>query len=375
LDFWSIHCGGCIASFARLDSLQKKFADKMQLLFVNEESKQETSEFFARRRKLCLPHAPFVTTDSLLNGMFPHQGVPYSVWIDTSGRVIYTTQGYNTADWSVSKYLAGDKPGVTAVAPKKYVPSFIGEEWKKSMTYYSYITHVIPGILLEANEDIPGYLQLSDRYTSAVQLLKEAYAEQSKYNFDRPGRLELRIKNLFPYVRPDLSDSNYNFWLQNYCYNYHLFWPEEKKDEFYKVMQSDLEKYFGLHGEVVQKTVNCLTLVRTTKEDKLKTKGGTPFINFYVVSDEMVYPGRVRRVVNQPFEVFAGRLETLAEYIYKKPFVDQTNYKGNIDFEIDGRLWDSITLPQLKQYLRKYGLDLIEKPCLLPVLVISEKKK
>jgi hypothetical protein len=140
-------------------------------------------------------------------------------------------------------------------------------------------------------------------------------------------------------------------------------------------MQSDLERYFGLHGEVVQKTVNCLTLVRTTKEDKLKTKGGAPFINFYVVSDEMVYPGRVRRVVNQPFEVFAGRLETLVEYIYKKPFIDQTNYKGNIDFEIDGKLWDNITLQQLKQYLRKYGLDLIEKPCTLPVLVISEKKK
>lgn len=370
-DFWSIHCGGCIASFARLDSLQKKFHDRMQILFINEESKEETSNFFAQRKKLCLPGAPFITADSFLNKLFPHQGVPYSVWIDSTGKFLYSTQGYNTADWSVSKYFAGGKPNVTAVPKKEYIHGFIAEKWQSSTLYGSYITRYIPGINLETSDDIKGCLQLIRSNASVIELYKTAFSEYTRYDFDRPGRLQLNLKNTFPYVRPNSSDANFNYWLEHYCYNYHLLWPEQKKEQFYKTMQLDLRRYFGLAGKVASKKVNCLSLVRTTKQDRLKTKGGKPFINLYVVTDE-IYPGPIRKVVNQPFKKFAERLEVVTEFIFKKPFIDETDYHGNIDFEIDGELWDNITLPKLKEYLKKYGLDLIEKPCVLPVLLISE---
>lgn len=372
LDFWSPSCISCILAFPKMDSLQQKFKNKIQILYVNQQSKDETRKFFAVRKKLHLPRGPFVTEDSLLNAMFPHNSLPASAWIDTSGKFLFTTQSYNTAKWSISDYFSGVKPNVTSTVKVKYVPSFIGEEWKPSMVYYSYITHAVRGINLDGREKINGFIQFARPYCSAVALFKEAFCERDKYDFDIPGRVELRVKNTFPYVMPDQSDSGYLYWFNHYCYNYHLLWPEERKSELYKVMQTDMQRFFGLHAEIVQKKINGLALVRISKEDKLKTKGGAPFINLYQVDVRSADPGPVRKVINEPFVELSNRLQTLSEYFFKKPFVDDTNYTGNIDFEIDGETWDRSNLPELKKHLRKYGLDLIEKPIVVPVLVISE---
>lgn len=372
LDFWSTACHACIASLPRLDFLQQKFKDKIQLLLVSDESKSRIEQFFKVRKRLVLPRIPFATFDSALHKFFPHEGKPYTVWIDTSGKILHTTEGYNVAEWSIGQYFAGKKPNLTAVAERKYIHSFIGEQWKPSMLYYSYITKIIPGIRLDAGEKVEGFMQFSRWNASVVELYKEAFSENARYDFEKPGRLELKIKNLFPYVSPEHADSSYNYWLQNYCYNYHLLWPEEKKEQFYKTMQLDLQRFFGLHAKVVQKKVNGLALIRTAKEDKLKTKGGPPFINLHVMDMRSVDPGPVRRLVNQPFKEFTERIETVVEYVLKQPFSNEVHYEGNIDFEINGDVWDQISLPQLRQQLRKYGLDLIEKPTVIPVLVISE---
>lgn len=372
LDFWSPSCLGCLLALPKLDSLQQKFKDKIQILYVNQQTIEETRDFFVVRKKLHLPRGPFITGDSILNSMFPHNSLPCSVWIDSSGKFLFSTQSYNTAEWSISKYFSGEKPQLTTTVKSKYVHSFIGEQWRPSILYHSYFTHVIPGVILDGGEDVKGFTQFARWYSSAVELFKDAFSEYDKYNFDIPGRIELKVKDPFPYMRQELSDSNFNYWLEHYCYNYHLFWPEEKKDQFYKVMQSDMQRFFGLDARVVQKKVVGLALVRITKEDKLKTKGGGPIRNLDILDIRSVDPGSVRELNNQPFAVLSECLKTLCEYIFKKPFIDQSNYKGSIDFQISGHTWDNITLPELRKHLRKYGLDLIEKPMVVPVLIISE---
>ena len=46
LDFWNQGCVPCIAAFPEIDSLQKHFKDKLQIILVNKESKESTIAFF-----------------------------------------------------------------------------------------------------------------------------------------------------------------------------------------------------------------------------------------------------------------------------------------------------------------------------------------
>src|SRR3990167_8908954 len=54
-DFWSIHCITCIKAFPKLDSLQKQFNDKIQIIPVSKESKQTIASFFEKRKKIRIP--------------------------------------------------------------------------------------------------------------------------------------------------------------------------------------------------------------------------------------------------------------------------------------------------------------------------------
>jgi thiol-disulfide isomerase/thioredoxin len=382
LDFWGFRCMACLLSFPKMDSLQKMFGDQIQIIMVNKESKDSTRRFFDQRKKLLRPAVPFVTGDTILHKFFPHQGVPFHVWIDSSGIVRYFPEGGNTVAWRIKDFLSGKDIDVRSKSQKRtYVRSFIDTIWTGSMEYYSCISHCINGKILGGLEDVKKDLQLSLNCVSAVELYKIAYSGdierwpfiEGKYDFDRPGRLILEVKDNFKYVAGSKTDKRRNEWLNNYCYNYQLFWPESKRNQFYEVMQIDLERFFNLEAKVELRKVKCLVLVRTSGKDKLKTKGGLPKNNFFQSGIRDTITQGVRMMNNQPFEKFSSRLERIVEFNFSRPFIDGSGYKGNIDFKIDGEILDKINLVSLKKELNKYDLDLIEKECPLRVLVIKEK--
>jgi len=372
LDFWGFRCSGCIRSFPKMDSLQRMFRDKIQIVMVNPESKDSTRQFFAKRRKLLMPDLPFITSDTILNKLFPHYGVPFHVWIDTSGFVRYFPEPGNTSAWRIEDFLSGKDTEILSKATKgKYVPTFMDTQWASSLNYYSYISTWINGIHLQVTE-VKGFVQLSRDNFSVVDLYKTAFSQSTKIDLDRPGRVALEVKDDFKYVPPAKTDRRRNEWLNNYSYNYHLFWPASREGELYTIMQNDLERFFKLKGEIQTRKVKCLVLIRTSKFDKLKTKGGTPIKNFFQsdVRDTIIHSVRILK--NQPFQVFASRLETIVEFNFGKPFVDATGYEGNIDLAIDGETLDNITVAVLRKELKKYDLDIVERECPLEVLIIKE---
>src|SRR6476469_6873036 len=46
LDFWGTFCGPCVASFPRMDALEKEFANDMQVLPVTFEDKEKVQLLF-----------------------------------------------------------------------------------------------------------------------------------------------------------------------------------------------------------------------------------------------------------------------------------------------------------------------------------------
>jgi hypothetical protein len=106
-------------------------------------------------------------------------------------------------------------------------------------------------------------------------------------------------------------------------------------------------------------------LVRTSKEDKIKSKGEKR--SFYVQED---YSGMKGQNISMKDFVIQGL--AMANYRNPLPLIDGTNCMGNIDVELDVNLKD---LKALRQALAKYDLYLLEQERFIPMVVVSETKE
>ncbi len=107
LDFWGTYCTPCLHLLPVYDSLQRVFGDRVQFLLVTRE-KRKAAEGFFKRHALGLPS---VTEDVLLGRLFPHNSIPYEVWL-RNGVVVATTYGEDVNAGSIRKVLDGDTRGI-----------------------------------------------------------------------------------------------------------------------------------------------------------------------------------------------------------------------------------------------------------------------
>ena len=115
LDFWSVYCKTCIKALPKLDSLQKEFEGKIQILLITHPSGNNfgiasMKQTFARWAKagLYIPHLPVATSgnESLIE-LFPHEYIPHYVWIDSRGKLCAIT-GYNLMNKQMIETLLND---------------------------------------------------------------------------------------------------------------------------------------------------------------------------------------------------------------------------------------------------------------------------
>lgn len=96
LDFWNTYCTSCIKAWPKLDSLQRKYKDRLLILLVTAEPTERVKEFVAKREQamhLSLS-MPIVTADTILSKLNPTTYNPFYVWIEPGGQVIAKTNGY-----------------------------------------------------------------------------------------------------------------------------------------------------------------------------------------------------------------------------------------------------------------------------------------
>lgn len=115
LDFWNTGCASCIAAFPKMEGLQKKFGDKIQILLVNPwETEGHIQKAFERRNhnrspetKVKLPNLPSLTAERNLLTIFPMRFVPHHVWIDQNGMIALIGHGFNTHAEKIDALLKG----------------------------------------------------------------------------------------------------------------------------------------------------------------------------------------------------------------------------------------------------------------------------
>jgi thiol-disulfide isomerase/thioredoxin len=374
LDFWSTGCGSCIQSFSKIDSLQIEFKNRIQIVLVNKETKDSVIRFFTRRKKIKVPQVPFITGDTILEKLFPHDGKPFYVWIDKNKKVEYMTDGYYVSHKYITEYLESNNAKVEEYSKSEYLESLVDKRWENMLGYYSYIARPQQKFHLETSKKIPGHIRITFGRASISKLYQKAYEGlmNNKNGFSRPGHTVIETNEPNLYIVPEESGSYYT-WAQNNTYSYQLMIPEKRKTDLYKIMLDDLNRYFDIEANVEKRLVKFLSLERTSEVDKLKTRGGKSINNLYTYDFRIIHDDTIRYLQNRPFNELVGKISSLTESKLKIPFIDDSGYKGNIDIVMSGNVIDNCNLENLQHDLQKYDLCLKEKWIEREVLVLKNK--
>jgi thiol-disulfide isomerase/thioredoxin len=370
LDFWGVFCIPCIEEFPKLDSLQKMFGNEIRIIPVNPLDRDSIWRFFKSHSKVYLPSLPFITGDTILQKIFPHQGNPYIVWIGKDGKMLLDDVPITQSH--IEAVLSNKTMKVPEAVKNNYVESLFDKRWSNDMLYSSYIYRGRDlGVKLGTSE-IGQSLSEGGTVMFLYQRAWEGLTN-GKYGFFRPGRTVIQTQDSTKYFEPkNLNDYDKQVWLRDNIYWYQSSIPNDKPYHVYELMKEDLNRAFHLNAGIEKRPVKCLVLVRTSNTDKIKTQGHKPIDSFFNADRIGKDYGPTRSLINQPFSKFSKRLTGLIEYGLKKPFVDQTGYNGNIDIKFKADVLDGFVLANLRNALKVYDLDLVEKDVDLTVLSLKE---
>lgn len=373
-DFWSFWCSPCIKNFPKMEYLQKKYKDQIQIIMVNYDSKEKTVDFFKSRKHVKIPgNVALITSDTILKRKFQHIGVPYYAWVNESGKLIYSTHEDITSE-IIDRHLNGEANIYNKKAGTKYIKTLFEQDYAPYVKYGTMLLKGIDSLEIHLNN---GKHNLGSYCRSIVDLYQFAYNESDKdvrIGFKEYGRTILEVSNKEKYEYQ--PGTNYDEWRGKYGYYYESILPSHLEAERYKIMQEDLRRQFGLQVTIEKRPVKCLAMVRTSTIDKLKTKGGSPSESSFLFSehapDSFNYKSNKHFLINKPFKDLVNKLKSFGNYHWGIKVVDSTNYNGNIDFEMNIITSDSPGIHEFQKVLNKYDLALVEKYILLDVLVLRE---
>lgn len=372
LDFWGHRCLTCIQAFPKLDSLQKQFKERLQIIAVNQESLSETSAFL-KKRKISTLSFPMLAGDTILGKLFPQNFHPWHVWIDRNRTVRYITHGYSATYENISAFLAGQELEVEQLSYSPGGKRFnsISEFFDKNdfrMQTCSYIAlcsaeNHVGTVDRKARDGKPNWI--ARECYSVVNLLKDAFEERDKYDFRSAGSVVVKVSDSSKYFKPKNSTS-WDVWKVNNSYTYELILPESKSNDVYKVMQDDLVRYFNLNVSVQQRMVKCFVLVRTSQIDKIKADTSL---------QKRRYIEGLISFQNRPIRSLIKHLTANLFTRYSQPVADGTGYYGNVDLLLNTEPFADQDMEGIRQELKRYDLDLIEQDWITDVLVIEERKE
>lgn len=370
-DFWSRRCVSCLTAFPKMDSLQRMFPEKLAIFLVNQESPSSVDSFFLKFKGVQKPRLSFISGDVQLHKLFPHAGLPYHVWIDQKGIVRYTTGGENATPEHVNLMLEGQSFYATNYSKPKNVHTLFDTAFVDDLQYHSYLSRCDRKIKLSAKPR-SGYSQIAIECARPLSLFRAAWAGKNGQALNRPGSIQLQVKDSSVFIAPRQL-SLYTRWMETNKYNYHLLLPTDRMQDADMIFREDLQRYFPYKAKMEWSKVPGLVLVRSTKENLIVSKGGSPVFNFYQLEPHSLRNDSIRSIRNIPYKEFMDYFGNYIETNFQLPFEDNTELSGNIDIIFAASDIDHPTLAGIRRALQPFGLDIISKPIGMNVLLISDK--
>jgi thiol-disulfide isomerase/thioredoxin len=367
LDMWSVFCTSCIAGFPKMDSLQKEFGDKIQILLVNPHDPKYDSEEKIRstleRLKIrtgFYPSLPIPIYDFMLNKYFPHQSVPHQVWISSTGKVAAITGSEEATRENIAAFL---KTG-SINAPVKDDWSFDAQKpllldnnagnandfiYRSVFTGYKEGIGYASGVRKNSQNKVTGLYMLNN---SLISLVMEAHP--MLFNNVDGNRIILDVKN-------PMSFNNEFDTAHIFCYDLTIPPVDWTSVNFEQYLKTDLKNAFNISVKKEKRKMSCLVISENAKLANAKTR----YIEAKIELDNKSIKKFIHRyTVSSILKVLLGGRG--------KPFIDETKYKELIDIDLPNN-FDLSNSKRLINFLESVGFEIREEERELDVVVISDK--
>ncbi|MCH7409984.1 TlpA family protein disulfide reductase [Belliella sp. DSM 111904] len=377
LDFWATWCAPCVASFPKLDSLDKAFGDELAILPVTYQDKEEVEKLFSRMAKLKEIKKPMVYGDNMLRELFPHQTLPHYVWIDKNGTVLAITgiedlneENINNALDGVS-YLGVQKQE-KIVAFDNNESLFFSEQFPEGQftQFHAALSGYVEGwpsmlSIKEAVNPDPNkdHLRIYFSNVPLIKLFKSAYSE-GRLNL-MPNRIILETSNPEPLLsRWEGTSREYLAWLKSgNGYSFELKVPITIKDDVWGIFKAQLEALFPQYEAQLEfRNQKCLALTVIDESMLTKSLEGDPSVkvDFFGAS-----------LKNSHLSWLVGHLNSKYLQHLDTPIIDLTKTDYPVDMTIEASLG---SVESIRDALNKQGLDLQEVESKIEVLVIRDRE-
>jgi thiol-disulfide isomerase/thioredoxin len=443
LDFWNTGCKSCIVAWPHLSSLQKEFADQIQIILVNkEETKDQITERLEKLKKtkaavsivarkdvkggfdggIQIPTNLFsiIGKRKDLDRIFPLRGVPFHAWIDGTGIVRLAGGPENTNEEKIKEYIAGKNfdficgfDNVPIYQPQVPYHQLLDRPVKPGV-YNSIITEYNKYVIGNSNvriakqyaDDIKGSIRRTFINVELFDLyFFKAFAKHLSFQINNDNLILgpntnsangicstdfsiflvsdtlrytsqfIRLKGYYTNVKDNVVTK------PSICYE-QIAPSKVNEEERDKLMLTDLNEYlkklYHVDVYVEKRTVPCFALVRTSKRDKLTANKDSSMSKKIIIENGKrivmfnrftSLSGVIRSsLANSPVEKLLNESNGLRLF-----FVNETGFLNDHCIEI--KLPEEInSLGELKNALRDYDLDIVERNREFNFIVFKEKK-
>ena len=350
LDFMSTGCVPCVSILPRLDSLQVKYHDQLQIILVTPDERARVESFVKRHPKLRLP---VVAADTVLEKLFPHEYISHVVWIDGAGTVKAITHSEYINEKNIMEALQQHplhwpvKRDITVFDYRQPLLQLnannIPESCLPANKWYTSVSGFMPGIqkhsLIE-KDTVQNILHLCLTNRSIIELYLLLY---QRYNFPMSQVLvQIKDKSRIVY---NPAQGYYDAWQKANFYCVDAIVPSSLPPRLVREkLLCDVNFYLGLQGTMQRRTVDCLIL--KNKSANLPAK---------VASEKGIHLGMVTYLLNNR--------------VGATPLIDETTGTTYITLPIkEEQVADNAYLRKL---LNAYGFELIHEQRELEFLVIN----
>ncbi|WP_205513821.1 redoxin family protein [Longitalea arenae] len=362
VDFWGTFCAPCIAAIPKIEALQKKFGNKLQVLMVATDGFLKAKQFYETRSKAnkamvlpCAINRKFVK-------YFQIKEVSTYVWLDDQGYIKAITDESQITEQNLSDFIAKkslqvrNKEKEVLIDRGKPLLAAALEMDSGNVMYSSTLTKHLKGVTTSyLHPSRSGWTKVNAKNLPVILLYQIAFGDS--VNAVPYNRTVIESAHPEKFTVP--KDVYWEEWKLNNTYCYELTVPADKQKDILKIMRDELKNYFGYNAFQDYRSQKCLVL-RAEKDFHFWADKSAP--------RKLVYNTGGITVINYPFARFAGMIQ---HYMQDKIIFDETGLTGNVDIVLQAEMND---VNSVNEALKKYGLQLHWEERQVQVLVIKDQE-